>query len=42
VRMRSAARAKKDFAYADSVRKKLAEFGIEVNDTKDGAVWKRK
>jgi cysteinyl-tRNA synthetase len=42
VRIRKAARAKKDFAYADRVRKKLAEVGIEVNDTKDGAVWKRK
>jgi cysteinyl-tRNA synthetase len=42
VRLRSAARAKKDFGYADSVRKKLTEFAIEVNDTKDGAVWKRK
>ncbi|MGD9963484.1 MAG: DALR domain-containing protein, partial [Thermoplasmata archaeon] len=42
VQRRSAARAKKDFAYADKVRKKLAELGVEVNDTKDGAVWKRK
>ncbi len=42
VQLRSAARTKKDFAYADKVRKKLSEFGIEVNDTKDGAVWKRK
>ncbi len=42
VQLRSAARAKKDFAYADTVRRKLAELGIEVNDTKDGAVWKRK
>jgi len=42
VHLRSAARAKKDFAYADTVRKKLAEFGIELSDTKDGAVWKRK
>ncbi len=42
VRARSSARARKDFAYADRVRKRLAEFGIEVSDTKDGAVWKRK
>ena len=42
VQLRSAARVKKDFAYADKVRKKLSEFGIEVNDTRDGAVWKRK
>ncbi|MEW5748455.1 MAG: cysteine--tRNA ligase [Candidatus Thermoplasmatota archaeon] len=42
VQLRSAARAKKDFAYADRVRKRLAELGVEVSDTKDGAVWKRK
>jgi cysteinyl-tRNA synthetase len=42
VQLRSAARTKRDFAYADKVRRKLSEFGIEVNDTKDGAVWKRK
>ncbi len=42
VRMRSAARAKKDFAYADKVRNRLAELGVELSDTKDGAVWKRK
>ena len=42
VRMRAAARTKKDFAYADMVRNRLTEFGIEVSDTKDGAVWKRK
>ncbi len=36
IRIRKAARAKKDFAYADRVRKKLAEVGIEVNDTTPG------
>ncbi len=40
--IRSAARAKKDFAYADAVRKRLAELGIDVKDTKDGATWSRK
>lgn len=39
---REAARKKKDFSYADKVRKKLAEIGIEIQDTKDGATWKRK
>ena len=39
---REAARKEKDFAYADRVRKKLAEMGIEIQDTKDGATWKRK
>ena len=39
---RETARKKKDFAYADMVRKKLAEVGIEIQDTKDGATWKRR
>jgi len=39
---REGARKKKDFAYADMVRKKLAEVGIEIQDTKDGATWKRR
>ena len=39
---REAARVRKDFSYADGVRKKLAEMGIEIQDTKDGATWKRK
>ncbi len=37
-----ARRKAKDFAYADAIRKRLAEFGIEVQDTKEGAGWKRK
>ena len=39
---RAAARKKKDFSYADNVRKRLAEMGIEIQDTKDGATWKRR
>ena len=42
VEERSMARKAKDFAYADQIRKKLAEFGIEIQDTKEGAGWKRK
>ena len=42
LKRRDAARKAKDFAYADKVRKKLAELGIETQDTKDGATWKRK
>jgi len=42
VRMRERARREKDYAYADSIRDKLAEFGIEIRDSKEGAVWKRK
>jgi cysteinyl-tRNA synthetase len=39
---RDAARKSKDFALADRIRKRLADLGIEVQDTSDGAVWKRK
>jgi cysteinyl-tRNA synthetase len=39
---RELARKKKDFVYADRVRSKLAELGIEIQDAKDGATWKRK
>lgn len=42
VQSREAARRKKDFTYADMVRKKLAELGIEILDSKDGPTWKRK
>lgn len=40
--VRAEARKRKDFAQADKVRDKLAEIGIEIQDTQDGAVWKRK
>lgn len=42
VTAREDARRRKDFAEADRIRKDLAGLGIEVQDTKDGAVWKRK
>jgi cysteinyl-tRNA synthetase len=42
LKRRELARKKKDFAYADQVRKKLAGLGIEIQDAKDGATWKRK
>lgn len=42
VELRATARKRKDFAYADKVRKKLAELGIEIQDLQDGAAWKRK
>ncbi|MEM4233305.1 MAG: DALR domain-containing protein, partial [Thermoplasmata archaeon] len=42
LRRREVARRRKDFAYADAVRQKLAERGIEIRDSKDGATWKRK
>ncbi|MBN2286403.1 MAG: cysteine--tRNA ligase [Tissierellales bacterium] len=38
---RSEARKQKDFARADILRDKLLQLGIEVEDTRDGAKWKR-
>ena len=40
--MRSKAKAAKDWATSDLIRDKLAEFGFEVKDTKDGFEWKVK
>jgi cysteinyl-tRNA synthetase len=42
VKAREDARKRKDFAEADRIRKELGDMDIEVQDTKDGAVWKRK
>jgi cysteinyl-tRNA synthetase len=40
---RIAAKKKRDFATADSIRKELADRGIILEDAKDGSVrWKRK
>ena len=40
--MRRDAKAAKDWATSDLIRDKLAEFGFEVKDTKDGFEWKVK
>jgi cysteinyl-tRNA synthetase len=37
--MRKEARANKDFAKADAIRNLLAEAGVVLEDTKDGARW---
>jgi cysteinyl-tRNA synthetase len=43
VQERNAARARRDFAASDRIRKELSERGIILEDTKDGRVrWKRK
>jgi cysteinyl-tRNA synthetase len=39
---RKAARARKDFAEADRVRKELEELGIILEDSKTGTTWKYK
>ena len=38
---RQQARARRDFKRADEIRRELTEKGIVVEDTKDGARWKR-
>ncbi len=41
LQQRDAAKAAKDFAAADEIRDKLTEMGIAIEDTPDGAVWKK-
>jgi cysteinyl-tRNA synthetase len=42
IRAREEARRRKDYAEADRIRDELDKLGMVVQDTKDGAVWKRK
>ena len=37
---RKEARGNKDFKRADSIRKKLKDMGIEIEDTKDKTIWR--
>jgi cysteinyl-tRNA synthetase len=37
--MRAKAKANKDFAASDEIRNKLAEAGIQIKDSKEGATW---
>jgi len=39
---RAAARARRDFAAADSIRTQLAEAGVILEDTPAGTIWRRK
>jgi cysteinyl-tRNA synthetase len=39
---RTAAKQARNFARSDAIRKQLAESGVVLEDTKDGARWKRK
>ncbi len=42
IAQREAARKKKDWKTADKIRDELAQQGIRLDDTPDGAVWKRR
>ena len=39
---RNQARAEKDWATADVIRKQLDELGIVLEDTSEGTIWKKK
>ncbi len=39
LQQRQGAKARKDFSASDEIRNQLATLGIQVMDTKDGAVW---
>ena len=41
IRARADAKKAKNFAEADRIRDELKAQGIEIVDSKDGAVWKR-
>jgi cysteinyl-tRNA synthetase len=40
IELRAEARKRKDFATADSVRSRLTELGVTLEDGKDGTTWK--
>jgi cysteinyl-tRNA synthetase len=40
--LRAEARARKDFALADTIRARLADLGIALEDTPDGTFWRMK
>jgi cysteinyl-tRNA synthetase len=41
IRKRDEARINKDYKEADHIRKKLADMGVVLEDTKEGTVWRR-
>jgi cysteinyl-tRNA synthetase len=42
IEQRNEARKNKDWAKADEMRNKLLDMGIEIKDTKEGTIWKKK
>ena len=40
IKERNEARRNKNFEMADSIRKKLKESGIEIEDTSNGTIWR--
>ena len=41
INQRNEARRDKDFKLADKIRDKLKNKGIEIEDTKDGTIWRK-
>ena len=41
IRLRAEARASKNFALADAIRKGLAEIGVSLEDRSDGTLWRK-
>jgi cysteinyl-tRNA synthetase len=41
IRLRAEARAAKNFAFSDGIRKGLADLGITLEDRPDGTIWRR-
>ena len=42
ISLRAEARTRKDYALADSIRDRLADLGISLEDTPDGTFWREK
>ena len=42
VKQREEARKVKDWPRADQIRRELRDRGIEIIDTKDGSIWRKK
>jgi cysteinyl-tRNA synthetase len=42
IRKREEARQNRDWVKADSLRQQLEDMGIEILDTREGTVWKKK
>jgi len=40
--LREEQRKEKNYAFADTLRDRLAEAGVEIQDTSDGTTWKLK
>ena len=41
IKERTKARESKDWAKSDSIRDKLKDMGIEIQDTPEGTKWRR-